>query len=128
LVDQNRGFGSSRGAKTVLARVSIASVAPKNVVNSEKPVTPILKSTDISATLNKYACLACHGIDTKLVGPSFKEIVSKQAGRADATVYLAGKIKNGSSGVYGSIPMPAQNLSEGELSDVVKWIVSGAAK
>jgi S-disulfanyl-L-cysteine oxidoreductase SoxD len=145
LADQNRAFGNVRGAKTTLASVSIASVAPKNIVNSEKPSPDksnpdkpspeklisekvVLKSADVSATLNKHACSACHGIDNKIVGPSFKEIASKQSSRVDAAVYLTGKIKNGSSGVYGSMPMPPQGLAEAELADVVKWIVSGATK
>jgi S-disulfanyl-L-cysteine oxidoreductase SoxD len=125
LAEQSREFGNNRGIKTTLASVSIASTATKNVVNLEKET---LKSADVSATLNKYACSACHGIDNKIIGPSFKEIAAKQAGRANAVVYLTGKIKNGSSGVYGSMPMPPQSLGEAELSSVVKWITSGAVK
>jgi S-disulfanyl-L-cysteine oxidoreductase SoxD len=125
LAEQSREFGNTRGIKTTPAGVSIASTATKNVVNLEKET---LKSTDVSATLNKYACSACHGIENKIVGPSFKEIAAKQGARADAVAYLTGKIKNGSSGVYGSIPMPPQSLGEAELTAVVKWIVSGAVK
>jgi S-disulfanyl-L-cysteine oxidoreductase SoxD len=130
LADQNREFGNTRGAKTVLVSASIASVAPKNIVNTDKTAVEktTLKSADVNATLNKYACSACHGMDNKIVGPSFKEIAAKQGGRTDAVAYLTGKIKNGSSGVYGSIPMPAQSLGNAELVDVVKWITSGAAK
>jgi S-disulfanyl-L-cysteine oxidoreductase SoxD len=130
LADQNREFGTARGAKTAVAGVLIANKAIKNIVNSDNPATDktTLKSSDVSATLNKYACSACHGIDNKIVGPSFKEIAAKQGGRADAVAYLTGKIKSGSSGVYGSMPMPPQSLSEAELVDVVKWIASGAAK
>jgi S-disulfanyl-L-cysteine oxidoreductase SoxD len=125
LADQNREFGNSRGSKTAIAIVSIDLAAPKNVVNVENKT---LKSIDVSATLNKYACSACHGIDNKIVGPSFKEIAAKQGARADAVAYLAGKIKGGSSGVYGNMPMPPQNLGEAELANVVNWIASGAAK
>ena len=41
-------------------------------------------------------CLNCHNVDTKLVGPSLKDIAAKYADQADASAYLAGKIKNGS--------------------------------
>jgi S-disulfanyl-L-cysteine oxidoreductase SoxD len=125
LAEQNRTFGNARGAITASAGVSIASAATKNVVNLENTT---LKSTDISAILNKYACSACHGIDNKLVGPSFKDIAAKQGARADAVAYLSGKIKNGSTGVYGNLPMPPQSLGEAELADIVRWIVSGATK
>jgi cytochrome c len=79
-------------------------------------------------TLQKFACIACHGMDNKLVGPSFKEIVAKQGKRADAQAYLAGKIKAGGQGVYGQIPMPAQSISEAEAARVAQWLVQGGQK
>ncbi|OQW39765.1 MAG: cytochrome C-551 [Proteobacteria bacterium SG_bin4] len=51
-------------------------------------------------------CLNCHNVDTKLVGPSLKDIAGKYAGQADASAYLADKILKGSNGVWGPIPMP----------------------
>jgi S-disulfanyl-L-cysteine oxidoreductase SoxD len=131
IADQNRLFGQFRGAntseKTSAAGVIVTPEAAKKVAN-DAPQAVTLKSADVSATLNKYACSACHGIDNKIVGPSFKQIAAKQGGRADAVAYLAGKIKNGSSGVYGTIPMPPQSLGDAELANVVKWIAAGATK
>jgi cytochrome c len=51
-------------------------------------------------------CMNCHAVDTKLVGPSLNEIAAKYAGEEGAAEMLAGKIKNGSNGVWGQIPMP----------------------
>ncbi|GKS69238.1 cytochrome c [Nitrosomonas sp. PY1] len=51
-------------------------------------------------------CLNCHNVDTKLVGPSLKDIAAKYADKADAATYLAGKIKGGSKDVWGPVPMP----------------------
>ena len=51
-------------------------------------------------------CLNCHNVDTKLVGPSLKDIAGKYADQADASAYLADKILKGSNGVWGPIPMP----------------------
>jgi S-disulfanyl-L-cysteine oxidoreductase SoxD len=124
IADQNRTYGTARGANTAVAKVIVADVATKNVAAEVK--SP--KSIDVLPTLNKYACSACHGIDSKIVGPSFKEIAAKQGARADAMPYLTGKIKGGSSGIYGSIPMPPQSLGDAELTSVVKWIVFGAEK
>ena len=141
IADQNRAYGQFRGINTALAGVLNTNVAIRNIANTgtntgtngnaeipKKAEVQTLKSADVSATLNKYACLACHGIDNKIVGPSFKEIAANQVGKADVVAYLTGKIKNGSSGVYGSMPMPPQSLGEAELSSVVKWIVGGAVK
>ena len=137
IAEQNRTFGQFRGINTAPAGVLISNVAIKNIANTGatgnaeipmKAEAQTIKSADVSATLNKHACLACHGIDNKIVGPSFKEIAAKQGGKADVVVYLTGKIKNGSVGVYGSMPMPPQSLGEAELSSVVKWIAGGAVK
>ena len=51
-------------------------------------------------------CLNCHQVDTKLVGPSLKDIAAKYADKEDASAYLTDKILKGSNGVWGPIPMP----------------------
>lgn len=75
----------------------------------------------------QYACMACHGLTNKIVGPGFNEIAAKYKGNADAETALFGKIKNGSSGVWGPIPMPAQaQVKDDEIKSIVKWIMSEA--
>ncbi|MFN7570941.1 MAG: c-type cytochrome [Betaproteobacteria bacterium] len=70
-------------------------------------------------------CLACHQIDKKLVGPSYKEIAAKYAGQKDATPKLAGKVRAGGVGVWGQVPMPANpQVNEKEADTLVKWILS----
>jgi S-disulfanyl-L-cysteine oxidoreductase SoxD len=128
IAQQNREYGQFRGANTAVAGAISANGATKNIVKTADSETAVLKSADVTATLNKYACTACHGIDSKIVGPSFQEIAGKQGKQADAVAYLMGKIKNGSSGIYGSIPMPPQSVGEAELKKIAQWIASGAAK
>jgi cytochrome c len=77
------------------------------------------------ALLNKHTCTACHGMDKKIVGPAFTDIAKKHAGKVD---YLAKKIKQGGSGVWGSIPMPAQALSEADAATLAIWLANGAGK
>ena len=55
-------------------------------------------------------CMACHAVEKKLVGPSYKDVANKYAGQGDAVNKLAAKIVKGGSGVWGPIPMPANNL------------------
>ncbi len=70
-------------------------------------------------------CLACHSVDTKLVGPAFKDIAAKEAGATDAIERLAGNIRSGSSGVWGPIPMPPNGtVSEAEAKTLAEWILS----
>ena len=64
-------------------------------------------------------CLNCHTVETKLVGPSLKEIAAKYAGQDDASDYLAGQIKNGSNGVWGPVPMPPNAMVSDENATVL---------
>ncbi len=69
-------------------------------------------------------CMACHAMNAKKVGPSYADIAKKYAGKSDAVDYLAGKIKKGGAGVWGSIPMPPQNVSDAEAKQLAQWILS----
>jgi cytochrome c len=70
-------------------------------------------------------CLACHGVDKKVLGPAYKDVAAKYAGDADAPARLAKKVREGGVGVWGKTPMPAnKNVSEAEADALVKWILS----
>lgn len=79
---------------------------------------------DAETLYNTKACVACHKIDVKVVGPSYKEVAARYATQADAATYLAGKIKNGSQNVWGPIPMPANAVTEDEARILATWILS----
>lgn len=69
-------------------------------------------------------CAACHSIDTKLVGPSYKDVAAKYAGQGDAVATLAASIKNGSQGKWGPIPMPPNQVTDEEAKTLAEWILS----
>jgi cytochrome c len=70
-------------------------------------------------------CMACHAVEKKLVGPSFKDIAAKYAAQGDATAKLAGKITKGGSGVWGPVPMPANNqVSDADAQKLAAWVLS----
>ncbi len=70
-------------------------------------------------------CTACHAIDKKVLGPSFKDIAAKYATDAKAVETLAGRVKGGSGGVWGNIPMPANpQVTSAEAETLVKWILA----
>ena len=70
-------------------------------------------------------CLACHQIDKKIVGPSYKEVAKKYAGQKDAEAKLAAKVIKGGSGVWGPVPMPPNaTVKPDEATKLVKWILS----
>jgi len=113
LADQNRPVGAQRGVQTA---------APTQTPAKQAAATG---STAPTALLDKNTCTACHALDSKLVGPAFAEIAKKYSGQAD---YIAGRIRAGSSGVWGSIPMPPQSLADDEAQAIARWLANGAAK
>jgi cytochrome c len=81
-----------------------------------------LASEDLA---KKSGCLACHAIDRKVIGPSYKSIAAKYKGDAGAEARLMEKLKKGGAGSWGEIFMPSmQTVPEGDLKILVKWILS----
>lgn len=79
------------------------------------------------ALASKSACLACHAVDKKLVGPSCKDVAARHKGQTDALDTVAARIKSGGSGAYGPVPMSAQpNLKDDELQLLAAWVLAGA--
>jgi cytochrome c len=75
----------------------------------------------------KNACMACHAVDKKVVGPAYQEVAKKYAGQKDAAAAVAKSIKAGGSGKWGPIPMPAQAaLSDADANILAAWILAGA--
>jgi cytochrome c len=73
-------------------------------------------------------CMSCHNVARKVVGPAFKDVAAKYAGQADAVEKLTQKVRQGGSGVWGAMFMPAmQNanpaVSEAEAKTLVQWIL-----
>jgi cytochrome c len=70
-------------------------------------------------------CLACHKVDAKGLGPSFREIAARYGADAGAPSRLAKKVREGGTGSWGKNVMPANpQVSEGEAEALVKWILT----
>lgn len=73
----------------------------------------------------KHACLACHTVDKKVVGPAYKEVAAKYQGNKAAEAALFESVKKGSSGKWGQVPMPPNPaLPDADIKALVKWILS----
>ena len=83
-----------------------------------------MAATDATALAAKYNCGACHSVDKKIVGPSYKEIAAKYAGNAGAVAQLEQKVKIGGSGAWGATPMPPNNVPDADLKALVEWILA----
>lgn len=114
LAQQNRLVGAQHGMETGGGASKAAKPAADTKAGAAAP----------TALLEKNACIACHGMTQKLVGPAFSDIAKKHAGQVE---YLAGKVKAGGSGVWGSTPMPPQpGLSDADARQIAQWLAAGA--
>ncbi|RAJ10739.1 cytochrome c [Chitinophaga skermanii] len=74
--------------------------------------------------MNGSDCKTCHKPDTKLVGPSFKDIAAKYPLNDENVKMLADKIINGGSGNWGETPMaPHSNFTENDGKEIAKHIL-----
>lgn len=73
----------------------------------------------------KHNCLACHTVDKKVVGPSYKEVAAKYRNDKGAEARLFEKVKNGGTGAWGPVPMPPNTaVPDADIRALVKWILS----
>jgi cytochrome c len=69
------------------------------------------------ALAKSSGCLNCHAVDTKKMGPGFKEVAAKYKGKADAQATLEAKL----TGAKGH---PAVKTSADDVKSLVKWILT----
>ena len=70
-------------------------------------------------------CMACHSVEKKIVGPSYKDIAAKYAGQKGAEAKLTEKVLKGGKGSWGEVPMPPNSgmIKPDEAQKLVKWIL-----
>ena len=99
-----------------------ALIAPLAVLAAATLMAPAHADQTLAASKN---CMACHALDKKLVGPSYKDVAAKYASDKTAADKLAVKIIKGGSGVWGAIPMPANaQVNEAEAKKLAAWVLT----
>jgi cytochrome c len=97
--------------RTLLALISTTSL-----------LSPAMADTALATSKN---CMACHAVDKKLVGPSYKDVAAKYAADKTAVDKLAIKIQKGGGGVWGPVPMPANTqVNDAEAKKLAAWILT----
>ncbi|MBU2753600.1 c-type cytochrome [Acidithiobacillus sp. CV18-2] len=69
-------------------------------------------------------CFACHQVDAKVVGPAFAWVAYKYKGNPKAEGKLADAIQHGISGVWGGMPMPAQDVTPAQAKELASWVLA----
>ncbi len=83
---------------------------------------PAFANADLAQSKN---CMACHAIDAKRIGPTYKDVAAKYVGNKDALATLSAKVIKGGGGAWGAIPMPANpQVTEAEAKTLVQWILT----
>ena len=78
------------------------------------------------ALAQKSGCMACHGVDKKIIGPAYKDVAAKYKGQKDAEAKMIDKVKKGGSGVWGPMPMPANSpaVKDDDIKTLVQWVLA----
>ena len=77
------------------------------------------------ALAQQQNCMSCHSVTRNFMGPALRDVAAKYAGKPDAQTYLSHKILEGSTGVWGTVPMPANTqLNPGQAAQLASWILT----
>lgn len=84
----------------------------------------VTQAQNADELLKKHACIACHAIDKKLVGPAYAEVAAKYKGDAKAAAMLMDKVKKGSVGTWGQVPMPPNAaVPDADIKTMVTYVL-----
>jgi len=122
---QNRNFGAIRGVDTTKPPSTKAAADTSNApkIEPNEPQTSKVSALDIA---KQNSCLSCHGVNNKILGPGFNEVAKRYKSEASAEKQLIAKVKNGGSGNWGSVAMPAhEQMSNEDIKLIVNWILAG---
>jgi cytochrome c len=97
---------------------------PAEQPKSEAKPAQTTAMADAEALAKAKGCYACHDVNAKKVGPAFKDVAKKLAGKPDAVAYLSERIKKGGVGEWGNVPMPPQNVTDEEAKKLAEWVLS----
>jgi cytochrome c len=99
------------------AAITVAGSASAQALDDKKANDLMVKS----------GCNACHAVDKKGVGPSYKDVAAKNKAKKDAAQAMFDKVRKGGAGVYGQVPMPPNTpdkISDADLKGLVAWILT----
>ncbi|MFM7073587.1 MAG: PQQ-dependent sugar dehydrogenase, partial [Planctomycetota bacterium] len=116
----DRDFLDSTAVSRVSLNAVFAAGPPPSAAGGPAEIGPpgmrLMKGSD---------CFNCHAVDQKRVGPTLLEIATKYRGQAGAIETSVQRVRNGSTGVWGKIPMiPHSQHTVDELREMVSWVYS----
>jgi len=128
LAAQNRVVGPVRGADTTRGEPKTLEEA-RSIARAAAAADGAAPGEGQAAAnlAQERGCLACHAREQALIGPAFGRIATKYADTPDAASRLARAVREGSQGVWGTVPMPPNaGVAEADARAIVEWILAGA--
>lgn len=112
-------------AKATDESVMAASSLPKPSVPATAANTGATGATiDVEALLKANACLACHALDKKVVGPAYRDVAAKYKGDGQALAKVEASIRQGGAGKWGPVPMPPNaGLSGAQAKALAEFVL-----
>jgi cytochrome c len=127
-----KGSESAKIRRHSLSTTAFGASMKRTLTSLAVTALAVLAVSNASAQdelLTKHNCTACHANDKKIVGPAYADVAVKYKDKKDAEAYLAKKVKEGSAGVWGPIPMPANAaVPDEDIKKLVKTILATKAK
>jgi len=116
--DSDSIAGANQTAKAAEsdADTNANKIGNEDVTTSSAPGAKLMTASD---------CNTCHKIDTKVIGPAFKDVAAKYPATEANIDTLANKVIHGGKGNWGDIQMAAHPaLSMDDAKTIVKYILS----
>jgi cytochrome c551/c552 len=105
------------------ARPSVET--PNNTTAQASNTIDLPVVADVQTLLNQNACLGCHAIDRKVVGPAYHDVAMRYKGDAQATLQVIDHIRLGGAGRWGNITMPPfPDLQPAQLEQLADFILA----
>jgi len=94
--------------------VSSAFIGADGKGEISDPGLALMKSSD---------CFNCHQVEQKIIGPSYLEIAERYRGQPAALDAAAKRVREGSTGVWGQVPMlPHPQHTTDEVTIMLRWV------
>ena len=91
---------------------------------SAAPAAEAEADIDVNALLAANACLGCHALKQKIVGPAYHDVALKYQGDAKAVARLQASIRGGGVGKWGTVAMPPfAGLSAAQAKALAEFVL-----
>ena len=125
----DREDGSLRSGSIPARGVNVTAQYSKDGVPFSGAATAARSSENAHAAGRRLIegsdCLSCHQLNRKSIGPAYLDVARKYHDDKAATARLVRKIREGGSGVWGQVTMPAHPaLTDAQASAMLGYIMS----